>query len=238
MPSGVARVRSTSMVWGSTCSETKNLVAFFFLGLAMKHVHGLGGGSAFVEQAGVGNFEAGQVNYHRLIIDEGFEAALGNFGLVGRVSSVPAGVFKNVALNNGGQLGVVVAQADVVFKILFWPAICLNLARKARSVRAAGRFSGVFEADGRRHGFVDKLIERLHANGAQHLSYSNFVGAVMTVHEHISGLGFQQHKEKIEVAGRCGRASSRTCNKGKAKTSPDDRIIRLRKPVALLGQNN
>lgn len=38
--------------------------------------------------------------------------ALGDLGLVGRVLSVPAGVLQQVAQDDGGQVGVVVAHAD------------------------------------------------------------------------------------------------------------------------------
>ena len=44
--------------------------------------HGFGGGGALVEQRGVGNVQAGEVADHRLEVDEGFETALGDFGLV------------------------------------------------------------------------------------------------------------------------------------------------------------
>ncbi len=57
------------------------------------HGHGFGGGGGFVEQRGVGDFQAGQVDDHLLEIHQRFQAALGDFGLVGRVGGVPARVF-------------------------------------------------------------------------------------------------------------------------------------------------
>ena len=75
--------------------------------------HGLGGGGGFVEQRGVGDVQAGQVDDHGLEVQQRFEPALGDFGLVGRVGGVPAGVLQHVALNDGGRDAVVVAHADV-----------------------------------------------------------------------------------------------------------------------------
>ncbi len=67
---------------------------------AVAHGHGFGGGGAFVEQRGVGDVQAGEVGDHGLEIEQGFEAALGDFGLVRGVLGVPAGVFEDVALDD------------------------------------------------------------------------------------------------------------------------------------------
>ena len=77
------------------------------------HGHGLRGGGGLIEQRGVGDIEAGQVNDHRLEVQQRFEAALGDFGLVRRVGGVPAGILQEVALDHGRRDAVVVAHADV-----------------------------------------------------------------------------------------------------------------------------
>ena len=82
------------------------------LGGALGHGHGFGGGGGLVEQGGVGDVEAGEVADHGLEVDEGFEAALGDLGLVGGVGGVPGGVLEDVALDDGGDDGAVVALAD------------------------------------------------------------------------------------------------------------------------------
>ena len=43
---------------------------------------------------------AGQVADHRLEIQQRFEPALGNLGLIRRVLRVPAGIFQDVALDD------------------------------------------------------------------------------------------------------------------------------------------
>ena len=82
------------------------------LGGALGHGHGFGGGGGLVEQGGVGDVEAGEVADHGLEVEEGFETALGDFGLVGGVGGVPGGVLEDVAVDDGGDDGAVVALAD------------------------------------------------------------------------------------------------------------------------------
>ena len=110
MPSALARVRTTSMFCGWQVSETKKMFRPSLSRVA--HRHRLGGGGGFVEQRGVGDVEAGEVGDHRLEIQERFEPALGNLGLIRRVLRVPAGIFQNVALNDGGRDAIVIAHAD------------------------------------------------------------------------------------------------------------------------------
>ena len=49
---------------------------------------------------------------HRLEIQQRFEAALGNLGLIRRVLRVPAGIFQNVALDDRRRDAIVIAHAD------------------------------------------------------------------------------------------------------------------------------
>ena len=74
--------------------------------------HGLGRRSAFVEHGSVGDLHPRKVGDKRLEIQECFEAALGNFGLVRRVGGVPTGIFENIALDDPGSERVVVSGAD------------------------------------------------------------------------------------------------------------------------------
>ena len=82
------------------------------LGSALGHGHGFGGGGGFVEQRGVGDVESGEVGDHGLEVEDGFESALADLGLVGRVGGIPGGVFEDVALDNGGRERAVVSLAD------------------------------------------------------------------------------------------------------------------------------
>ena len=71
-------------------------------------------GGRFVEQRGIGDIERGQIGDHRLKIEQRFEAALRNLGLVRRVGRVPAGIFQNVALDDRRRDAIGVAGANEV----------------------------------------------------------------------------------------------------------------------------
>ena len=81
-------------------------------GGALRDGHGFCGGGAFVEHGGVGDVETGEVADHRLVVEEGFEAALADFGLVGCVGGVPGWILEDVALDDAGDEGAVVTLAD------------------------------------------------------------------------------------------------------------------------------
>ena len=74
--------------------------------------HGLGGRSRFVEHRRIGHLHAGQVRHHRLEVEQGFEAALTDLGLVRGVGGVPRRVLEDVADEDRRGEGVVVAEAD------------------------------------------------------------------------------------------------------------------------------
>ena len=78
-------------------------VALDVLTTRLRHRHGLGRGGALIEQRGIGELEAGQVDDHLLEIEQRFEPALADFGLVGRVGRVPAGIFQHIAQDHLGR---------------------------------------------------------------------------------------------------------------------------------------
>ena len=74
--------------------------------------HGLGGGCGLIKQGGIGDRQARELADQGLEIEQGLQAPLGNFGLVGGVSRVPGGVFEHLALDHGRGRRAVVAQAN------------------------------------------------------------------------------------------------------------------------------
>jgi hypothetical protein len=72
----------------------------------------LGDGGGLIEEGGVGDVEAGEVLDDLLEVQQRFESALGDLGLVGGVGGVPGGVLHEVAADHGGGDRVVVALAD------------------------------------------------------------------------------------------------------------------------------
>ena len=95
----------TAMVWGWQFFVDEEAVLFGGGGLrsALGHGHRFGGGGGFIEQRGVRDVEAGEVGDHGLEVDDGFETALADLRLVGRVGGVPGGIFEDVALDDGGR---------------------------------------------------------------------------------------------------------------------------------------
>ena len=140
----------------------------FRLGDATRHGHGFGSGGRFVEQRGVGDFQAGQVDHHLLEIHQRFQAALGDFSLVGRVGGIPAGVLHDIAQDDLGRQGVVVAHADagLVDDILAGDGLEVGqgfMFAARRRQRQVGR-----QANGGRNGLVDQLFQAVGADGGQH----------------------------------------------------------------------
>ncbi|TFB01085.1 hypothetical protein CCMA1212_006819 [Trichoderma ghanense] len=136
-----------------------------------RHGHGLAGGGALVEQAGVGHGQARQVGHHGLEVEQRLEAALADLGLVGRVAGVPGRVLEDVALDDGGDLDGVVAaavhpDADVVGGVHALEG--LDDARLAEDVRL-DRLLGRIQHVGRDH-LRHEGVERLGA-GAQGLEH-------------------------------------------------------------------
>lgn len=77
-----------------------------------RHGHGFRGGGRFVQQRGIGDLHAGQVDDHLLEIQQRLQAALADFRLVRGIGRIPAGILQDVALDHRGHDGVVVAQPD------------------------------------------------------------------------------------------------------------------------------
>ena len=65
---------------------------------------------AFVEERRRRDVHAGQILHDRLEVQQRFEPALGDLGLVRRVGRVPAGILEHVAQDDRGRDAVVVAD--------------------------------------------------------------------------------------------------------------------------------
>ena len=77
------------------------------------HRHGLSRSGSLIEHRGIGNRHARQIADHGLKVNEGLHTALGDLGLIGRVSGVPARVLEDIAADNGGKMGAVIAHPEV-----------------------------------------------------------------------------------------------------------------------------
>ncbi len=142
------------------------------LARAARHGHRLGGGGRLVEQRGVGELHASQVDHHLLIVEQGFEAALGDLGLIGRVGGVPAGILEQVALDHRRRVGAVVAEADQRLPDLVPVGVALELRQRGMLVHrwAEGpHFIPIGgQADAGGDGLGDQFGTILDADGGAH----------------------------------------------------------------------
>ena len=74
--------------------------------------HGLRHSCGLVEHRGVSGGHASEISDHRLEVQQGFQAALRNLWLVGRVGRIPTGVLEHIALDHARGVGPVVAKAN------------------------------------------------------------------------------------------------------------------------------
>ncbi len=155
----------------------------------VRHGHGLGGGGGLVEQRGVGQLHAGEVDHHLLVVEHGFEPALADLGLVGRVGRVPAGAFQHVAQDHRRGVGAVIAHADHrggdAVAVRHRPQRCERLGLGAggrQGQRPVGADRGRDDARG-------QLVERAGAHDRQHGRQLVRAGAEMAVDERVAGLG-------------------------------------------------
>ena len=68
---------------------------------------------AFVEERGIGKGQPGQIGDHGLEIEQTFETALRDLGLVGGILGIPARILENIAKDYTGYNGVIIALTDI-----------------------------------------------------------------------------------------------------------------------------
>ena len=135
----------------------------------VQHGHGLGCGRGLVEQRGVGDVHAGQFAHHRLEVEQRFEPTLGDLGLVGRVGRVPTGVLEDVAPDDGGSNGLVVAHADHRHHEAVGPGHGPQLVVVGLAGAEQGQLQRLALAHVVGHGAVDELVHVGHADHREHL---------------------------------------------------------------------
>ena len=131
------------------------------------HHHRLGGGGALVEHGGVGDLEAGEVADEGLEVEQRFESALRNLGLIGGVGGVPAGVLEDVPLDDAGHERVGVTQANQAAKDLVLGGHPAELGEGGAFAGGGGEIERA-AADVRGHGGVNQRVERRIAQLLQH----------------------------------------------------------------------
>ena len=130
--------------------------------------HGLCGGSGFVKKGGIGNLHPGQVANHRLEIQERLEATLSDLSLIGRVSGIPTGIFKDVSTNDRRRVGAVNTHSKVVRGDFILGHDCLQLSQSLLLRACGGEVQITLQTNRRRHGLIDQRVQRRCADRGAH----------------------------------------------------------------------
>ena len=130
--------------------------------------HSFSNGGGFIQQRGVGYGKSREVLDHGLEVEQRFEAALGNFRLVRRVGRVPSGSFQDVAADDRGRDGVVVALADHLDSGLVLGRELAELGEDLHLGEGVLQLQGSFLADGIGDRDIYQAVDRVVADGLEH----------------------------------------------------------------------
>ena len=130
--------------------------------------HRLGRRGRLIEQRRVGHLHSRQLRHHRLKIEERFEAALRDLGLVRRVRCVPSGILHHHPQDDARGDGVVIAEADVGAERSVPARESAEAAQVMVFALRRRQVQRPLEADGRRDRFVNQRLERRCADRLEH----------------------------------------------------------------------
>ncbi|MNP25546.1 hypothetical protein D3C76_1183590 [compost metagenome] len=140
----------------------------FRLGNPLGQGHGFRGRSGFIQQRGVGQFKSREVDGQLLEIQQRFKPALGDFRLIGRVRGVPAGIFQDVAQDDGGGQRAVIAHADQAGPDLVLLSVTAQLGQCGFFVEGWRQVEWSVQADSRRYRLLDQLDPAAEAEAVEH----------------------------------------------------------------------
>ena len=185
------------------------------LRLPLRHGHRLGRRCRLVQQAGIGDGQAGQIADHGLEIQQGLQPALRDLGLIGRIGRVPCRIFQNVALDRWRRDGTVIALTDqtghhpVLLRDLLHPGQQRGFGQRRPVQRLALPDRGG-------HGLLDQRIKAVRPHRLQHLGHLRRRGADMAAIRKIIGVivgraptGHTRHP--LSLAGQLQRRPSLVC---------------------------
>ena len=118
--------------------------------------HGLGSSSSFVQHGSVGNGHGRQIANHGLEVDQGFHAALTDFGLVGCVGGVPSGVFQDVTQNHAGCVSAVITLANEALEYFVLLRHGFELSQRSGLCHGRRQLHGLTACNGGGHDAVNE----------------------------------------------------------------------------------
>ena len=151
----------------------------------MSHHHGLSCRGALIEHRSPGDFQSGEVGDEGLEVEQSLQSALGNLGLVGRVSGIPARVLENGALNHGRRVGAVVALSDEVGKNLIGGSNAREFGQRGGFAQRPRNGHRTLAANVSRHGGIDERIKRRLAQDLEHSSLLRCVRPIVATGKRI-----------------------------------------------------
>ena len=134
------------------------------------HQHRLRGSRRFVQQRAVTHLHTGQADHRSLEIEQRFETALRNLGLIRSVRGVPRRVLEHVAQDYSRRSRAVIphtdqAAVDFILAADLTDVVCKFILAHAFS-RQIERF---FETDRRRNDLRNQLFDTFHSDHPEHL---------------------------------------------------------------------
>ncbi len=135
---------------------------------AVQQRHRFGRRGRLVEQRRVGDLHSRQLRHHRLKVEEGFEAALRDLGLVRRVRCVPSGVLHHHPQDDARGDGVVIPEPDVGAERGIPPRESAEAAQVMVFALGWRQVQRSVQADGCRDRFVNQRLERRSADRLEH----------------------------------------------------------------------
>ena len=148
------------------------------------HRHRLGRGGGLVEQRGVGDLHAREIDDHGLEVEQRLEPALRDLRLVGRIGGVPARILEDVAADHRRHVSAVIALPDQRFLHDVAGRERGELRHRLRLAERGGKIE-LLRAAADRGGqrARDEVLEILAADGGEHRSDLGFVRADMAGRE-------------------------------------------------------
>ena len=147
---------------------------------SMQHHHRFGGRRGFIQQRRRSDLHPCQVGDHRLKVEQPFEAALGDLGLIRGIGGVPSGVLEHVPKNDTRREAAVVAEPDIRLEQLVAGGDPPQLPQKLMLGLAVREIEALRETNPHRNGFVHQRLQRRGADDLQHFLGFGFVRSDVT----------------------------------------------------------
>ena len=133
------------------------------------HGHRLGRRRGLVQQRGIGDVETGQVRHHLLIIDQGFQPALRDFGLIRGVGRIPPWILEDIPQNDRWGQRAVISHADERALDLVKTGEGFQVGQRLMLTARFGQAGDGRAANAGRYGLPDQFVKAADTQVGEHL---------------------------------------------------------------------